>query len=53
MYQSSPCTCLASRGDEMIVSAGEDGRINVITLDQRQPVRTIGNEFERGRLSGK
>lgn len=37
----SPCTCLAARDSEMLVSGGEDGRINVCTLGQRQPIQVI------------
>ncbi|KAJ8315816.1 hypothetical protein KUTeg_007966 [Tegillarca granosa] len=35
--QPSPCTCIATRGDEVIVSAGEDGRINVLHIGQKSP----------------
>lgn len=39
---SCPCTCLATQGEDMMVSAGEDGRINVLNVAQRGPIRTIG-----------
>jgi hypothetical protein len=40
-----PCTCLATQGEDMIVSAGEDGRLNVLNVAHKKPVRTIGNVF--------
>ncbi|XP_063402813.1 nucleoporin Nup43-like [Mytilus trossulus] len=36
-----PCTCLAVRED-CIITAGEDGRINVLNIAQKDPNRTIG-----------
>lgn len=36
-----PCTCLATQGEDMIVSAGEDGRLNVLNVAHKKPVRTI------------
>lgn len=36
-----PCTCLATQGEDMIVSAGEDGRVNVLNVSHKKPVRTI------------
>lgn len=36
-----PCTCLTTQGEDMIVSAGEDGCINVLNIAHRKPVRTI------------
>lgn len=38
----SPCTCIATQGEDMVVSSGEDGRVNVLNVAHRQPVRTIG-----------
>ncbi|KAJ7394396.1 Nucleoporin Nup43 [Desmophyllum pertusum] len=36
------CTCLSTNSSSAeVVSAGEDGQINVLQLDQRHPVRTI------------
>ncbi|KAL9969117.1 hypothetical protein ACROYT_G021289 [Oculina patagonica] len=36
------CTCLSTNSSSAeVVSAGEDGQINVLKLDQRHPVRTI------------
>ena len=32
----------------MIVTAGEDGRINVLNVAHRKPVRTIGNTIYTG-----
>lgn len=42
------CTCLAvSSSSSEAVTAGEDGQINFLKLDQRHPVRTIGkNSFK-------
>ena len=37
-----PCTCISTQGNDMAVSAGEDGRINVLNLGSRKPVRIIG-----------
>ncbi|XP_045197287.2 nucleoporin Nup43-like [Mercenaria mercenaria] len=36
-----PCTCLTTQGEDMVVSAGEDGRINVLNVAYRKPVRVI------------
>lgn len=39
------CTCLATNSGSIdVVTAGEDGRINVLKLDQRHPVRSIGKK---------
>ncbi|XP_070568783.1 nucleoporin Nup43-like isoform X2 [Ptychodera flava] len=40
--KSCPCTCVAVNTPD-VVSVGEDGRIQVLRLDQRHPVRTIDN----------
>ena len=40
--KGTPCTCVATQGEDMVISAGEDGRINVLNVAHRQPVRTIG-----------
>ena len=37
-----PCTGLASKGDDTFVSVGEDGRLNMMNVERRQPTRTIG-----------
>jgi len=40
--RSCSCTCLSTNASSAeIVSAGEDGKINVLKLDHRHPVRTI------------
>lgn len=40
----SSCTCLAvNRVTGDVATAGEDGRINLLALDQATPVKTIGN----------
>ncbi|KAL4232719.1 Nucleoporin Nup43 [Mactra antiquata] len=36
-----PCTCVATQGDDLVVSAGEDGRINVLNVSRKEPLRTI------------
>ncbi|XP_059175017.1 nucleoporin Nup43-like [Physella acuta] len=36
-----PCTCLATRGDDWIASGGEDGRVVISAVGQRQPIQTI------------
>ena len=41
-----PCTCISSHGNDMVVSAGEDGRINVLNLGHRKPVRVLGRLSE-------
>ncbi|XP_052236910.1 nucleoporin Nup43-like isoform X2 [Dreissena polymorpha] len=38
---SCPCTCLATQGDDLIVTGGEDGRVNVLNVAHRAPVRTL------------
>ncbi|CAL1543576.1 unnamed protein product [Lymnaea stagnalis] len=38
---SAPCTCLAPRGDDWIATGGEDGKIVIIAVDQRQAIQTI------------
>ena len=40
--RSCSCTCLATNSSSEIVSGGEDGQINVLKLDHRHPIRTIG-----------
>ena len=42
------CTGLAVRGSEMVVSVGEDGRIVVLGMEQRQPIRNIGESANYG-----
>lgn len=37
-----PCTCVATQGDDLVVSSGEDGRVNVINVARSAPLRTIG-----------
>ncbi|XP_050392857.1 nucleoporin Nup43 [Patella vulgata] len=39
--QSTPCTCVSSRGDDMIVTGGEDGRLAILNITQTKPVRII------------
>ncbi len=39
---SSPCTGVAAKGDDTVVTVGEDGRINVVNVSQTKPVRVIG-----------
>lgn len=42
---SCSCTCLATNSSSSeVVSGGEDGQINVLKLDHRHPVRTIGKD---------
>ena len=41
----SPCTSLAFRNVDAVVSVGEDGRMCFLNLEQRQPVRVIGEGF--------
>ncbi|XP_064618268.1 nucleoporin Nup43-like [Liolophura sinensis] len=36
-----PCTCVAPRGDEMVATGGEDGRIVLLHLEHKTPVRII------------
>lgn len=38
--KSSPCTCIAVR-DDVIVSAGEDGRINILDTTRKDPFKQI------------
>merc|ERR1712227_1119951 len=35
------CTGVTSRGEEAVVTVGEDGSITLLNMDQRQPVRVI------------
>ncbi|PIK58556.1 putative nucleoporin Nup43 isoform X1 [Apostichopus japonicus] len=37
-----PCTCMSVSGTD-VATCGEDGRINVLRLDHRKPVRIIDN----------
>lgn len=39
--RTCPCTCISTQGTDMVVSAGEDGRINVLNLGHRKPVRVF------------
>lgn len=39
--KGSTCTCLAVYGEDMMVTGGEDGRINVLNLTHGQPLRNI------------
>jgi len=39
----APCTCLASRDAEWLVSGGEDGKLKLVSVGQRQPVQVIGD----------
>ncbi|GCB68722.1 nucleoporin Nup43 [Scyliorhinus torazame] len=39
-HDSAPCTGLVCNGPE-IITVGEDGRINHLQVDQKEPVRTI------------
>lgn len=39
---SCPCTCMSVSGTD-VATCGEDGRINVLRLDHRKPVRIIGD----------
>ncbi|XP_074662693.1 nucleoporin Nup43-like [Tubulanus polymorphus] len=36
-----PCTCLATKGDNTIVTCGEDGRLNIIDINCKVPARII------------
>lgn len=36
-----PCTCVSTQGTDMAVCAGEDGKINILNLGSRKPVRVI------------
>ncbi|XP_071112729.1 nucleoporin Nup43-like [Haliotis cracherodii] len=38
---SCSCTCLTTKGDDVVVSGGEDGRIVVLNVNRRQPERVI------------
>ncbi|XP_052810135.1 nucleoporin Nup43-like [Mya arenaria] len=40
-HVSCACTCVATQGEDLLVSAGEDGRINVLNISHRTPIRTI------------
>ncbi len=40
--KACPCTGLAVKGDDTLVTIGEDGGINILNIEQRQPVKTIG-----------
>ena len=37
-----PCTGVAAKGDDTVVTVGEDGRICVLSTEQTAPVRVIG-----------
>lgn len=37
-----PCTGVAAKGDDTVVTVGEDGRICVLSTEQSAPVRIIG-----------
>lgn len=41
--QPCPCSCLASKGDDSFVSAGEDGRIAIVRLEDSRPATVIEN----------
>ncbi|XP_041353900.1 nucleoporin Nup43-like isoform X2 [Gigantopelta aegis] len=41
--QSCPCTCLATRGEEMLVTGGEDGRLIVLAVGHTQPITVFDN----------
>jgi len=40
--ESASCTCIAAN-DAELVTGGEDGRINVLQVDSRKPVRVMSN----------
>ncbi|CAH1798467.1 unnamed protein product, partial [Owenia fusiformis] len=37
------CTAIATKNDGVIATVGEDGRIHILNIEQRDPVRTINN----------
>ena len=40
--QSCPCTCLAKKDDESFVSAGEDGQLAIVKIENKRPAQIIG-----------
>ena len=40
-----PCTGVVAKGDDTVVTVGEDGRISVLSIEQTTPVRVIGKLF--------
>ena len=37
-----PCTCLATYGEDTVLSGGEDGRMALVSPGQAAPVRVLG-----------
>ncbi|ESO85758.1 hypothetical protein LOTGIDRAFT_221179 [Lottia gigantea] len=41
--ESVSCTCIGNRGDDMVATSGEDGRLIILNINQTKPVRIQDN----------
>ena len=47
-YPRQPCSCtsISTKGDDSFISVGEDGSLNVVQMDRKQPTRKIGTGLD-------